>query len=305
MCKFSLLKTLHTEKEKIMKVKISVLSLIFTCFIVVVSLAQNLDGSPYTAGKDPNIDMYICHWKESMPRHTHGSLIERDILTKGNAMNPPAKGAVLEYVNRFTRSALDAHASTTPTTLKGEQEIFYFLSGKGTIKAGNKTADLYKGICILMPANLEFTMTNTGNEPLTMYLVNEPIPAGFRPNKDMLVKDENTLPIQSTSGHWCHIVKNFFETDAGLGTLERVLTVTFDPMTIGHPHSHGAGCEEVWTQVNASSIAFIGKQIRTQPHGAGYMIPPDGNTPHSNINISNKQVTMFYFARYGDHEVRK
>ncbi len=285
--------------------KVSAASLIFVFGLSVISNAQNLDGRAYTPGKDPNIDMYIGTWKESMPKHTHGSLVERDILTKGDPMNPHSKGAVLKYINRFTYVTLDSRASTIPVILKGEQEIFYILSGKGTIKAGGKTADMYEGICILMPANLEFTMTNTGDVPLTMYLINEPIPAGFRPNKDMLIKDENAIPIQSTTGHWCHIVKNFFETDAGLGTLERVLTVSFDPMTIGHPHSHSEGCEEVWTGVTGTSIAFLGKQIRTQPPGTAYMIPTDGNTPHANINTSKKQIKMFYFARYKEHEVRK
>jgi mannose-6-phosphate isomerase-like protein (cupin superfamily) len=284
---------------------VTLLSGIIMFVLLGSALAQTLDGSPYTPGKDPDIDLYIGNWTESMPRHTHGSLIERDILTKGDPMKPPAKGAVLEYVNRFVHATLEPNNSTTPTTLQGEQEIFYILSGKGMVKAGKKPADLYEGICVLMPAGLPFTITNTGSEPLTMYLVNEPVPKGFRPNKDMLVKDENTMPIASTNGHWCHIVKNFFETPDGLGTLERVLTVSLDPMTIGHPHSHVKGCEEVWTAVTGESIAFIGKQIRMQPPGTGYLIPPDGNTPHSNINTSDKPVKLFYFARYQDHEVRK
>ena len=174
--------------------KNSAISLILILVVSTVSFAQNLDGRSYTPGKDPNIDMYIGTWKESMPKHTHGSLVERDILTKGDPMNPHSKGAVLKYINRFTYATLDSRASTIPVALKGEQEIFYILSGKGTIKAGGKTADMYEGICILMPANLEFTMTNTGDVPITMYLINEPIPAGFRPNKDMLIKDENATP---------------------------------------------------------------------------------------------------------------
>jgi len=285
--------------------RITIAAILVTLAFQVSPAAQTLDGSPYTPGKDPDIDLYIASWKDSLPKHTHGSLVERDILTKGDPMKPPAKGAVLKYINRFTRASLDAHASTAPTTLRGEQEIFYILSGRGTIRAGAKTADLHEGVCILMPANLEFTIKNTGGEPLTMYLVNEPVPEGFRPNSEMLVRDENTLPIRSTNGHWCHIVKNFFETDDGLGTLERVLTVCFDPMTIGHPHSHTEGCEEVWTAVKGTSIVFLGKQIRMQPPGTAYMIPPDGNTPHSNINTSDEQVKLFYFARYRDHEVRK
>jgi len=285
--------------------KVYVLSLIVVLFVPALSIAQSLDGSSYTPGKDPNINLYMNNWKNSTPRLTHGSLEERDILTKGDPSNPPSKGAVLKYINRFAHGTLEAGASTAPVKLKNEQEIFYILSGRGNISADKTKTDLYSGITILMPANLEFTMKNTGDESLTMYLINEPIPQGFRPNKEMLVIDENTIPIASTNGHWCHITKSLFSTQSGLGTLEYITTCSFDPMTIGHPHSHVEGCEEVWTAIKGESIAWIGKQIRIQPPGTGYMIPPDGNTPHSNINLSNERIKLFYFARYSDHEVRK
>ena len=186
-----------------------------------------------------------------------------------------------------------------------EQELFFFLSGKGTLVAGNKTVDLRAGIFVMVPANMGFTMTNTGTEQLTMYLVNEPVPQGFRPNKDMLVKDENIIPTHIE--HWDMLVKPLWVTEDGLGTLENVLTVSFDPMTLGHPHFQGKGesFEEVWTAIYGETIVFIGKQIRMQPPGTGYLIPPNGNTPHANINTSGKPVKLFYFARYRDHEVRK
>ncbi len=267
--------------------------------------AQTLDGSPYTPGKDANIDMYMRSWKESMPAHTHGSLIERGILTKGNPMNPRTRGAVLEYINRFTYATLNAYGTTIPTTLKGEQEIFYIISGKGTITAGRKTAALYSGIAVLMPADLEFTLKNTGEEPLTMYLVSEPYPEGFRPNKDMMVVDENTTPVSTSNAHWVGIVKPLFGTKDGLGTLESVLTCSFSPMTIFQPHSHVEGCEEVWITIYDDIYVFLGKQIRLQPPGTAYMIPPDGKTPHANFNTSDKLIKMFYFARYRDHEVHE
>ena len=178
--------------------KVSAALLILILAFSAVSFAQNLDGKSFDPEVDADIDMYIGSWKESMPKHTHGSFIERDILTKGDPMNPPNKGAVLKYINRFTYATLEAHASTVPTTLKGEQEIFYILSGKGEITAGGKKADLYESVAVFIPAELEFTVKNTGDEPLTMYLINEPIPAGFRPNKYMMVKDENALPVSST-----------------------------------------------------------------------------------------------------------
>jgi mannose-6-phosphate isomerase-like protein (cupin superfamily) len=285
--------------------KIVLAGLFFMMSLPCLLLSQTLDGTPYTPGKDPDIDLYMVNWMDSSPKKTYGALTEQAILTRGDPMKPPARGAVLKYCNRFSRASLEPQATTGPVTLKGEQEVYYILSGKGVIKSGKKTIDLYEGICILMPANLTFTMTGTGSEPLAMFLINEPIPQGFRPNKDILVRDENTIPIMSTDGHWCHIVKTLYETDDGFGTLERVLTVSLDPMTIAHPHSHDPGCEEAWTEISGTSMAFIGKQLFMQPPGTGYMIPPNGNTPHANINTSDKPIKMFYFARYTDHELRK
>ncbi|MBN1293710.1 MAG: hypothetical protein JXB48_17850, partial [Candidatus Latescibacteria bacterium] len=260
---------------------------------------------PYTPGKDADIDLYLISWKDSEPYRTHGNLIEQNILTRGDPLHPSEKGAVLKYINRFTHATLTSSSATEPTTLKSEQEVIYIINGKGTITWRKKTADLYSGICALIPADCEFTIRSTGSEPLTMYLINEPVPSGFRPNKDVLIKDENVTPIGTTESHWCHIVKGLFGTNDGLGTLESVITVALDPMTIAHPHSHVEGVEEVWTAIRGESIAFIGKQIRMQPEGTGYMIPPDGKTPHANINTGEDQIKLFYFARYRDHEVRK
>jgi len=262
-------------------------------------------ATPSEEKHEPDIDMYFGDWRDSQPRRSHGSLVERDILTRGSAMNPSRKAAVLERVNSYSYALLPPQASTTPTSLEGQQEIFFFLTGNGTMTAGGETSNIYRGITILMPAGLEFVINNPGEEPLTMFLVNEPIPDGFRSNEQMLVHDENTLPVTTRTSHWCHIVKTLFTTADGLGTLEAILTVTFDPLTIGEPHSHGPGTEEVWTAMTGTSLAFIGTQLREHPPGVAYMVPPDKHTTHSNINHSKEQVKMFYFAFYRDHELRK
>ena len=268
--------------------------------------AQNLDGSPYRPGVDADIDLYLCSWKESMPVQSHGSLVERDIFTRGDPLKPPAKGKVLKYLNRFTYAELSVGAVTSPTTLAGEQEIFYILAGRGVVKTAKTAANLYPGVAILVPAGCEFTLANTGAEyTLTMYLVNEPVPAGFRPNGDIMIKDVDASRIMSSNAHWCHLWRGMFMANEGLGTIESTGTVSFDPMTIGHPHSHIEGVEEIWAAIEGDSIAFIGKQIRLQTPGMAYVIPPDGKTPHSNINTSDKRVRFLYIARYADHEVRK
>lgn len=257
-----------------------------------------------TPDPDPHrVDMFFGDWHGSNPRPTHGGLVERDILTRGDATEPPRQGAILQDVNSYSYATLEPHASTTPTRLEAQQEIFYILSGKGQLAAGGETAELYPNIAILMPADLEFGMKNSGDEPLAMYLINESIPAGFVPKTKMVVRDENSTPISAkdftTNGHWAHIVKIVFEKSDGLGALGRVLTVALDPMTIGEPHAHRPGQLEVWTAIYGTSIAFVGTQVRMMSPGMAYQVRPDAMMTHSNINAGNKQVKFLYFVSSG------
>ena len=183
-----------------------------------------------------HIDPYFGDWHASTPRTTRGSLAQRDIFTRGDPQNPTRKAAVLRYINSYTYATLAPNASTRATHLEGEQEIYFIQSGRGRATAAGQSADLYRNVAILMPANLEFTLSNTGDQPLAMYVINEPTPRGFRPNSTMVVRDENKIPITSSDGLWAHIVKTLFVTADGLATLESVLTVTLDPLTIGKPH---------------------------------------------------------------------
>jgi mannose-6-phosphate isomerase-like protein (cupin superfamily) len=231
--------------------------------LVLCTLLSSLALSQATGDR---IDLYFADWHSSTPRTTHGSLAERDIFTRGDPHNPAQKGAVLRYLNSYTYATLAPHAATRATRLDGQQEIYFVQSGRGTATAGGQTIDLYRNIAILVPSNLEFTMKNAGEEPLAMYLINEPTPANFRPNASILVRDENQIPISSSNGHWAHIVKTLFVTADGLGTLESVLTVTLDPLTLGQPHlvDHD-DIEEVWTALEGTSLAFVSNQLRRQP----------------------------------------
>ena len=239
----------------------------------------------------------------------NGSLEEREIFTHGDGVNPTRKGAVLRFVNFYNYAILAPHATTEATRLNGQQEIYFVASGRGTATAGGQSADLYRNVAVLMPANLEFAFKNIGDEPLTMYVVNEPTPPGFRPNSAMLVRDENMLPITSSDEFWTHIVKTIFVTSDGLATLQAVLTVTLDPLTMARPHLHlvdYTDTEEVWSALNGSSLAFVGNQLREQTPGMAFYHIPDNQTPHTNLNPSeDSQARFFYFARYHPHETRK
>ncbi|MGA9980893.1 MAG: cupin domain-containing protein [Candidatus Sulfotelmatobacter sp.] len=256
------------------------------------------------------IDLYFGDWHTSSPRMTHGALEERDILTRGDATNPVRKGAVLRFINSYVYATLASHASTNEERLNGQQEIYFVQSGKGTAHAGGQSVDLHRNVAVLIPAELNFKIDNTGDQPMTMYVINEPTPPGFRPNSSMLARDENQLPISSSTGMWTHIVKTLFVSSDGLGTLEAVLTVTLDPRTLGKPHPAPGEdtdqIEEVWTALDGTSLALVGNQLRMQAPGMAYLHIPDNKTPHTNINNSeDSQDRFLYFARYRSREARK
>jgi len=273
------------------------------CMTPLFAAAQDfgqLDPKPYDPAVDSDIDLYLTNWRESMPRHYHGSLILRDVFTRGDHLEPPRRGAVLEHLNAYSHATLEAGATTTPVALDGEQEVYYTLSGVGRVETDGKTADLYKGIAVLVPMGLEFTITNTGDEPMIFYLVNEPVPEGFEPLTEIKVRDENTAPYETSTVHWCMVFKRIFDGGSGLATIQSIITVTFAPLTMGQPHSHDNGCEETWLALEGDNSVLLGKQLRRMPPGTAYMIPPDGNTPHAQINTSNDPIKLFHVARYSD-----
>jgi mannose-6-phosphate isomerase-like protein (cupin superfamily) len=270
---------------------------VYFALISQLAAAQNSD----------RFDPYFSDWHAGPTRTIHGSLELHDIFTRGNPQAPTQKGAVLRFINLYSYATLASGASTKPARLDGQQEIYFVISGHGTATAAGHADELSPNIAILVPASLEFSLKNTGSEPLTMYVINEPVPAGFRPNSSILVKDENKIPISSSDGHWAHIVKPLFVTEDGLGTLQSVLTVSLDPLTMGKPHlvDHD-DIEEVWSAIDGTSLAFVGNQLRKQTPGMAFYHIPDNKTPHTNINQNeDSQVRFLYFARYHPHEARK
>jgi mannose-6-phosphate isomerase-like protein (cupin superfamily) len=264
----------------------------------------------YRDSRDPQdrrIDRFMGDWHSAMPRHEHGSLILRDILTRGDNLTPPQPGAVLQATNFVAYGRLQPSDVTTTEKLDGQQEIYYIDGGTGEINSGGKTAQLHKDIAVFMPQGVEFTMKNTGSEDLTMYVVNEPVPKDFTPRQDMMIADERTVPVRmpmeaspytlpGASGHWAHVVRDLFSRTDGLATLGDIITVELNPMTMGEPHPHNLHQEEIWVAMDGTSLAFIGTELRVQPPGMGYMIRPDQMMTHSNINSSDKPVKFLWFS---------
>lgn len=207
----------------------------------------------------------------------------------------------LPNCHRIVENRPHSDGGCEPVLFK-EQVIFYIDSGNGIVTTGGKTAELYKGIGVLMPPDIEFTMKNTGDESLTMYIIAEPVPEGFVPNKEMRISDENVNPIEGTKGHWSHIFKRLFMPEDGLAICGGMGPVWFDKMTIGQPHSHREELEEIWFALDGDIDILLGKQLRKLPVGSAYKIPPNHRTPHSNINVTDEPVKLFWFIKRNDPE---
>ncbi|MGA9812923.1 MAG: cupin domain-containing protein, partial [Terriglobales bacterium] len=155
-------------------------------FLAALGLCTLLYSPAFAQTTGKRIDLYFGDWHASPSRRVHGALEERDILTRGDAMNPAQKGAVLRFINSYAYATLAPHASTRAEPLQGQQEIYFVQSGEGVARAGGQSVDLCRNMAILVPAELNFSIENTGDRPMTMYVIDEPTPPGFRPNSSIL-----------------------------------------------------------------------------------------------------------------------
>ena len=268
------------------------------------------DLVPYPNATDAlqrRIDLFMGDWHEALPRHTHGSLILRDILMRGDNFAPAQRGAVFERFNALSHGILAAHNATIPEMLNDHQEVYYVLSGSGEVVAGGKAAAVAKDFAFIIPAHLEFSLRNTGDDALTMYVINEPLPPGFKAVSKVPVinerevaptppKGESPYTTPGATGHWAHIVRNLFNRTDGLATMGSLITVTLAPLTMGEPHTHEPGHEEIWASLEGTTLAFMGSQLRMQRPGMAYMLRPDVTMTHSNINFGDTPVKFLWFS---------
>jgi mannose-6-phosphate isomerase-like protein (cupin superfamily) len=259
-----------------------------------------LDSKPYNPATDPNIDLFISSWKDSKPRIIFGMLEEYDIftpLTGRDYLHPSKKGAVLKFTRGLTHASLAPGKSTTSAVLSSEQYLIYIDGGTGTIQGNGKTIELLNGVGVLIPVGLRFSLTAGSTGPLTMYIMKEPVPPGFKPRTELVAKDENVMTIDGV-GHWTHLAKGFFFQKDGLTTMSTA-PVWYDVMTIGHPHSHGKTYEEFWFVVEGDAHLLIGKQVRVLSPGSAFYVPLGDFSPHSNMNVGDKPIKLFWVGASG------
>jgi recombination protein RecR len=156
------------------------------------------------------------------------------------------------------------------------------------------------GMAVVLPAGLAYRFFNPGDDNLELIMVVEEIPAGFVPNERMSVGDYRpTLP--SVGMHWSHIGRGFtWDTPPKFANPMGFAAVSIDKFDIAQPHVHGPGCEEIWCQLQGTSLLLFGNRLLRQEPGEAFLVPPNKKVPHSSINPSDGPMLWLYMGTRRD-----
>lgn len=290
---------MHQKKKSLAIILLSAVALALILVAVVNSTGNTALAQQRRRLPVPDIDKYSSHWSEYEPIVSEGPYQEWSILRRLNGAHPlrPAKkGSVLTDLNAVNYAVLEPSGVIVRQALVSCQRIMYVVSGEGNVQTTDKTVELYDGIGVLMPPGMPYTLKNTGKSPLSMYIVEEPIPDGFSPRKDMAVRYEYDNNISTNvnrvdSDNW------LFGPHDGLSTLVSFNPIMYEPKSLVPPHVHEPGIEEVWIAVRGDMQIMVGRQRRDFPPGSAYKVPADGYTPHTNINITDTSKKLLWMMK--------
>lgn len=252
---------------------------------------------PKSSGSEPDIDLFVGFLKDTSPRRIYGALDVYDLLTRctGDPLRPSRKGAVLTEINTVSYASLAPLTSTETARLGVVQNVLYITSGYGTIHSKGSTYDIRQGIGIIIPPLIPFTIANTGNNPLTLFIIEEPLRKGFIPARNIIVKNDFDLPV-STNARRADYRFWLFSRRDGLSTITGMDQVEFLPKSSVPPHVHLPGEEEIWITLDDTMIQFGGQQ-RFLPANSAYKVPANGRTPHTNINESDSPIRLLWIMK--------
>ncbi len=265
------------------------------------SFAEDALSNHRHPGLDTNVDLYINHWRNSAPYEGHGGFIERDILTTGDPLAPPRRGAVLKYIKAYKRAALEPRSGTRPFKSPDEQIFLYICGGSGRVESGGKSIVLGDGTAVFIPAGVEARFINPTDGFLETIMVVEGTPAGFVPGKTISVGDYHDS-VPNIGMHWAHIGRGFgWDAPPKFANPVGFAIVSIDKFDIAQPHVHGPGCEEVWCQLKGTSLLLFGNRLFHQEPGEAFLIPPNRKVPHSSINATDEPMLWLYMGNRHDH----
>jgi mannose-6-phosphate isomerase-like protein (cupin superfamily) len=283
------------------------------CLFAIAAMAQQPSGAPpgiaLGPGRGPqsnsrsneaagvDIDRYIGVAADAPVHLAHGLLLTHSMLKAGDPYHPGASRSVLEYRKDISVATL-LPGNRTPLVASPDQTLFYVEGGQARLDDGKDYWDLRENIAVLVPPNAPYRIVNESDKPLTAIMLTWTPSAP--PRQEILVRDVNLLPWCEEIVHWNNASKCIFGAADGLYQSERMYLVMLQPWAASQPHSHGAGTEEVWTKVTpGTAVVLIGSELRELPQNSAYLVPPTGETEHSNFNLTRDRVDWWLYVAHG------
>jgi len=238
--------------------------------------------------------MIIRNWKECPTSIANGYIIQRTIFTKKDPNDPCKEGAIMKHIDSFSRAYLEPLCETIPVSHSDVQEIFYIVSGKGILTAGDKDRNVREGDGIIIPPKITYSLKNILEEPLEFLILVESVLEGTEVRKEVLVRNYRESSIGQ--GHWNHLVHQVFGKSDGLVKIHSVLIVRIEPMQTADTHGHNAETDEIWYMLKGSGLHVVNREVCRQKPGDAVPVAP--STGHSLINDTDEPLQTFYFAHY-------
>lgn len=104
----------------------------------------------------------VRNWREATPRIGEHGAVVWSLLTRQDAATP-AQGGVLQRMHAVTRQALQGRQSTTVYAVEGVEQVYYVLSGTGSVASGETEAALVEGSAVYVPPGVPHRFVNKGD----------------------------------------------------------------------------------------------------------------------------------------------
>lgn len=245
-----------------------------------------------------NIDRFIGDAARAQTTVSMDTMLTQRILTAGDPLQPGDPGAVLRRRKEIALNTLQP-GETTGVGRTADQMVYYVEQGEGRVEDGKSYWPIKTGVLLLVPPNIGYRFTATGDKPLKMISVDIPVEAGVKPKSEMIVRDVTKMALTERNVHWNNVAKYVLvgERD-GLFVGDRVYLVYLPPMTIAGPHAHTPEQEEVWIKVSEGNTYMqLGSEVRPWPINSGFLAPPNGQTVHAAYNLGPNLEAWLYVAR--------
>ena len=157
--------------------------------------------------------MEMRSWLQSPSSLTHGNIIKREIFAKKDPDDPHKPGAILNYIDSFSRCYLESRIASIPTSFDDRQLIFYIVDGEATFEGGDLKQDVREGDGIIVPPGTSHILNNEASTAPLEFLILEETVADVEgaPREDVLIRNYRENPL--SQGHWTHLVHPIFGED--------------------------------------------------------------------------------------------